>query len=121
MGGMRYLGWALVSLVLYGCGSDASDVGMQDSALLASPTDTSNSQEYYTVEWDLPLPGNDVHGYKLYAGLASRQYVVHRDVGNVASVRAFLPRTRTWYVAITAYNAAGESPFSQEVAVPPRP
>ena len=72
------------------------------------------------LEWDAAA---NAQGYRLYYGTASGQYTQTKDVGNALSASlSGLADCTTWYVAVKAYNSAGESPsFSNEVVGMPRP
>lgn len=70
-----------------------------------------------TVVWDRNTE-TDVSGYRVIYGTASGQFSQTQDVGpaNSATI-AGLPEGVTYYVAVTAYNAAGaESSPSNEVS-----
>jgi hypothetical protein len=56
-----------------------------------------------------------VEGYRVHVGLDAGHYIFHGNIGNVTSFRMPLPRGFIWHIAVTAYNAAGESPYSEEV------
>ena len=59
----------------------------------------------------------DITGYKVHYGTASRSYSTHVDVGN--SLSATVPNLTAgsgYYFAVTAYNAAGESGYSNEAS-----
>lgn len=58
-----------------------------------------------------------VTGYKVHYGTASRSYSTHLDVGNkLTSSVPNLTAGTTYYFAVTAYNAAGESGYSNEAS-----
>ena len=62
---------------------------------------------------------DDLAGYKIYYGTASRSYGSGLDVGNATSYRFndVLPG-RTYYVAVTAYDTSNnESGYSQEASI----
>jgi hypothetical protein len=60
-------------------------------------------------------------GYRVYHGRASRNYTNSIDAGSWTNLSFRLP-SGTNYIAVTAYNAVGESGFSDElVFVPPQP
>lgn len=65
------------------------------------------------VEWD---PSADAAGYTVYWGPNPGQYTNWQDVGDVtvATVRN-LPDCIPMYIAVTAYNSAGESGYSNEI------
>ena len=69
-----------------------------------------------TLAWD-PNVEQNVSGYKVYNGTASRNYSGSVDVGNWTScVMSGLEPGRTYYFAAKAYNATGsESDYSSEV------
>lgn len=69
------------------------------------------------LAWD-PVNDSSVKGYKVHFGTSSRQYDTHQDVGNVTSFVSYVSGGYTWYFAVSAYNAAGDSPLSQELATP---
>lgn len=63
-------------------------------------------------------------GYKIYSGTSSGNYSPNpADVGNVTSapLTGLADGCIKHYAAVTAYNAAGESGFSNEVSFYPRP
>ena len=68
-----------------------------------------------TVAWNVG-PGS-VTGNKLYYGLASRSYTSIIDVGKATSTSiSGLVAGKTYYFAVTSYNAMGlESSFSSEI------
>lgn len=72
------------------------------------------------LEWD---PVADAAGYRVYFGTSSGLYT--QNVSVVGSTRAAisgLADCTTWYLAVKAYNTAGESPaYSNEVIGWPRP
>ncbi len=75
-----------------------------------------------TLAWN-PNTEADVIGYRLYYGLAPRNYLTHLDVlppdapaTNVAASVSGLLAGRTYYFAVTALNRDGaESDYSEEV------
>jgi hypothetical protein len=78
--------------------------------------------------WD-PSTG-DVVGYRVYYGTTSVNYTNNVDVGNVTEYNIDnlpLQEGVTYYFAVKAYNAAGESGFSNAVTwtqgdtTPPNP
>ncbi|WP_193210607.1 immunoglobulin domain-containing protein [Luteolibacter marinus] len=70
------------------------------------------------LEWNVN-PEPDVTGYKFYYGESSGAYTVVQDAGNSPlMVLTNLESERTYFFAVTAYNAAGqESQFSEEVSL----
>jgi hypothetical protein len=71
------------------------------------------------LQWN-PSAGAD--GYKLYRGLTTGGYSDPTDVGNVTSTLVGdLSDCTTHYFAVTAYNAAGDSTYSNEIFSFPDP
>lgn len=71
-----------------------------------------------TLAWDANHEP-DLAGYRLYCGKAPREYNFFVDVGSTPSATLTdLQDGNTYYVAVTAYDAAGdESDYSNEVTV----
>jgi len=69
------------------------------------------------VAWD-PNTESDLAGYKVYHGVASRNYTSVIDVGNVTQYTVNnLNYGTTYFFAVTAYDLAGnESDYSEEVS-----
>jgi hypothetical protein len=69
-----------------------------------------------TLQWDANSEA-DLAGYKLHYGLESAKYVSTVDVGNLTLYTlSGLMKSKTYYIAATAYNTAGnESDRSNEV------
>ncbi len=74
------------------------------------------------IAW-IPPSGN-VAGYRVYVGSAPAAYAqiidlgaVQTDPDGVGRSTLTLDATRDTYIALTAYNAAGESPHSNEIRV----
>lgn len=72
---------------------------------------------YLDLAWT-PNQEPDVAGYRVYYGTSSRDYINFVDVGGATSYRlGDLLDGVTYYVAVTAYDTAGnESDFSAEVS-----
>ena len=70
-----------------------------------------------TVSWDANVETN-LAGYRVYHGIASRNYATTTDVGNVTdAIVSGLSPGATYFFAVTAYDTAGlESLFSDEVS-----
>lgn len=69
--------------------------------------------------WD---PSTGATGYRLHYGTSSGQYTTTVDVGNVTqSTLNNLTNCANQFYAVTAYNSAGSSAYSTEVASWPRP
>jgi hypothetical protein len=62
-------------------------------------------------------------GYKVHFGGAPATYSTTEDVGSVLGWESntFVDGCATTYCAVTAYNSAGESGYSNEIAFIPRP
>ena len=91
-------------LGLAACGSDDMPAG--EEAIGASKT----------LSWT-EVPESSILGYKLYWGTMSRQYDSHADVGpSISYTLSGLRSGTTYYFAVSAYNAGGESPLSAEVS-----
>ncbi|HXV75661.1 MAG TPA: hypothetical protein VD788_05020 [Candidatus Polarisedimenticolaceae bacterium] len=71
------------------------------------------------LSWD---PSSGASGYRVFSGSSSGSYGSPQDVGSATTVPiTTVPDCTTTYFAVTAYNGAGESGFSQEVSSWPRP
>jgi hypothetical protein len=71
------------------------------------------------LAWDA---SDGAAGYRVHYGTTSGQYTGSKDVGNVTETTlTTLVDCTEWYLAVTAYNGAGESGYSEEVASLPRP
>ena len=85
----------------------------------------SNSPPVVTLEWDASPGTNNIAGYNIYYGTASRAYTSVLSAGtNLTLTVAGLLRDYTYYFAATAVDDYGlESDFSDEVswAVPRAP
>ncbi len=70
--------------------------------------------------WDA---ASGASGYRVYYGASSGHYTASVDVGSATQTTVTgLADCNTWYLAVKAYNAVGESPdFSNEVSGWPRP
>lgn len=69
---------------------------------------------FRTLSWD---PSVGATGYRVYYGESSRDYSASLDVGNttIVTLDADLDDCTRWFFAVTAYNSAGESEYSEEV------
>ena len=73
-----------------------------------------------TLTWAANDPIENVTGYRIHYGLASRVYSGSKDVGNVTSyeleyIIPTLEEGKTYYLAATAYSDSAESDYSAEV------
>lgn len=69
-----------------------------------------------SLAWNASASSN-VTGYKVHYGTASRSYSTHVDVqGALSTTVPNLTAGTTYYFAVTAYNAAGESGYSNEAS-----
>ncbi len=69
-----------------------------------------------TLKWD-PSRASDVAGYRLYYGTSSRGYTQKLDIGSsTVTLVSNLSEGRTYFFAVTAYNAGAESSPSNEVS-----
>jgi hypothetical protein len=76
---------------------------------------TAPSSGTVTLIWD-PETDPSVRGYKVYVGTSSNAYGAPVDIGNVTTYQVLnLLSGTTYYFAVTAYNSAGESGYSNEV------
>lgn len=80
------------------------------------------SEREFLLEWI--APDDPVDGFRLYVGEAPGEYLETLDLGFVAADDDGLTRetlllddSADLYLALTAYNAAGESPLSNEIVV----
>lgn len=86
---------------------------------------TASAQVRVTAAWD---PNNDglTVGYRVFVGVTPGAYVAEFNVGLQTSAPLDLPVGQTYYVAVRAYNSAGQlGPSSGEIAIdltaPPGP
>jgi hypothetical protein len=107
----------IISFLLSARGSDieepSQETGFESLAALSS-YEGNQPPGIVTLAWDR-LDDDTVQGYRLHLGINSGQYIAHGKAGNGTSFTLHLPRGFTWYFTLTAYNAAGESPYSDEV------
>jgi hypothetical protein len=80
------------------------------AALAVAPVVTAGSIE---LAWD---PSDTASGYRVHIGTSPGQYTDERNVGNTTRTTVTgLPECVTLHIAVTAYNAAGNSGYSNEV------
>jgi hypothetical protein len=77
----------------------------------------ANAAQQFAVAWDAS-PDTNVTGYTVYYGTNSGSYDFRMDVGtNTMTAIPDLGPWATYYLVVTAYNAAGvESPPSSEIS-----
>ncbi len=112
---------ALFVMVVAGCGSQSGSTAAGAGPQGGSPTGV--------LTWDAPSsytdgsPLTDLAGYKIYYGTAHGNYTSSINVGNttsisVADLSSSVPASGLYYLAVTAYDTAGnESTFSNEVSI----
>lgn len=106
------------ALLLFGASLAACGGGAEGS----SPeimTATGPTGATATLAWD-PVNDPSIQGYNVYYGTSSRQYQTYANAGltTTYTVADLQPGT-TYYFAVTAYNSAGESGYSDEVSATP--
>lgn len=84
--------------------------------LLATPTGFSASASSSTVNLSWGAVSG-ASGYKLHYGTSSGTYIGSADLGSGTSYVINNVPDGTYYLAITAYNSAGESCYSNEVSI----
>ena len=93
--------------------SGASNTPQQVQVTLALTAPASGTAK---LTWDANTE-SDLAGYKVYAGTASGAFGPPVDVGNVTTFDVInLQGGKTYYFAVTAYNSADESGYSNEVS-----
>ena len=110
--------FAWLSLILSGCGGGGG--GGSSSSSSNPPAGTSSS---ITLSWETPVsaadgkPLADLSGFNIYYGKSSLAYSERIDAGNGRTYTLENLPSGTYYLAITAYDSAGnETDFSPEIA-----
>lgn len=114
-----------IDLYAQGSGSTVNFDNVCASPLNASPTVTPQAPQnlrytlsgnMLTISWDASTGAT---GYKLGLGLLPGSYLGDSDVGNIAQIGPFdvSGASGTLYLAVKAYNSAGESGYSNEITV----
>lgn len=93
------------------------------AAAALAPAELRASPRDHVLRW-IP-PSGEVVGYRVHFGRATYLYEESVDLGavpidpdGVGRATLTLESTRDYYVALTAYNGAGESPPSNEIFLP---
>lgn len=114
--GRAWLQCFLLAICVSSCGGGGSDAACASSATAANATDPSA-----TLTWSAPGDANVV-GYRVYYGTGSRDYRQAKGAGiNAGNCTSYVVNSldlgRTYYFAVTAYDASGnESDFSNEAS-----
>jgi hypothetical protein len=88
-------------------------------ALLHNSDEAFGATSSVTLAWNRSST-TDVTGYRVYYGVASRSYSNSILAGNVTTNTVpGLVNGVTYFFAVTAYNASGESAFSNEFSHAP--
>lgn len=76
----------------------------------------------FSVAWD-PVSEPDLAGYRVYYGSSAGSYTQSVDVGNVTQTTLTLADCQMWFVAVKAYDTAGNqsATYSNEVSGWARP
>lgn len=119
-----WLQCAVLAICVAGCGSGSGDGGVVagiyancDNSAAGASADATSA----TLGWDTVSDAR-VAGYRVYYGTGSRDYAQAKGAGlNAGGCTTYvvtgLDRGRTYYFAVTAYDASGnESDFSNEAS-----
>lgn len=114
---------SLLAMLACGCGAGGGG-SIVGGVSTDCPAETpGGSDTSATLAWDA-VGDSRVAGYRVYYGLASRDYAQAKGAGlNAGGCTTYvvngLDRGRTYYFAVTAYDASGnESDFSNEASKP---
>lgn len=108
-------------------GADASAVGVTVGGLPPSPPEqlpATPGNAQIMLDWRAPVTegGSPITNYKIYRGTASGVEVYLTTVGNVVTYTdTGLTNGVTYYYQVSAKNAVGEGPKSNEASVKPTP
>lgn len=110
----------IIQLALFaGCGQGNVDTSSSNSV----PGTPSTAAGFASLAWNAPTTNTDgtaltdLAGYKVYYGPSSGNYANSVNVGNVTSYTLNNLAPGTYYISVTAYDAAGiESGYSNEVS-----
>ena len=96
-------------------------VSLVPTTLLHATTPTATpTPATRTVKFAWKASSSDeVVGYKIYWGTGTYNYQNVRDVKTAMTTSLTLSKTTQYYVAVSAYSMSTNSPFSNEVIVPP--
>jgi hypothetical protein len=82
------------------------------------PAGSAFAQNTVTLAWDANAAADNVTGYTVYYGTATGAYTASTQVGNVTQWTTPTLASGTYYFAVTATSAIGESGKSAEVSTP---
>jgi hypothetical protein len=95
------------------------------AAALGAPGVAAAADQAVEIRWTQPA-GEDAEGYVAHLGTQSGNYAQEVDLGavdpdnqGVHHAYVIVDTDLSWVVALSAYNAAGESPLSNEIALAP--
>ena len=96
-------------------------VSLVPTTLLHATTPTATpTPATRTVKFAWKASSSDeVVGYKIYWGTGTYNYQNVRDVKTAMTTSLTLSKATQYYVAVSAYSMSTNSPFSNEVIVPP--
>jgi fibronectin type 3 domain-containing protein len=122
--GRTWFQCAVLAISVAACGSGSGDGGVVagiyancNNDVAAASVDATSA----TLTWDA-ISDARVAGYRVYYGTGSRNYAQAKGAGvNAGGCTTYvvtgLDRGRTYYFAVTAYDASGnESDFSNEAS-----
>jgi hypothetical protein len=116
---MNQIALAFSIILLSGCGANALATTSDAETVVVLSSETG-SERKVKLAWDPPFNPN-VKGYRVYFGVSPGEYTERRDVA-LATSKTFAIRllnSQTCYIAVKAYNSAGESLYSNEVSAKP--
>ena len=122
--GRTWLPFAVLAISLAACGSGSGDGGVVAGIYANCNNDVTAASAQATsatLIWDA-ISDARVSGFRVYYGTGSRDYAQAKGAGlNAGGCTTYvvtgLDRGRTYYFAVTAYDASGnESDFSNEAS-----
>jgi hypothetical protein len=108
----------LTTALIFGCGpSRSGNVGGGNNGAAPTPTPgpalcPTGPMTCVLLTWTASTTPNV--GYHVWYGTASRQYTVELDAGTNVTYQVTGLSPQTYYFAVTAYNANGDSGYSNE-------